>query len=169
MTATELSESQRNSVRRRGDPEYRERVNAASRRWRKRNPEKVKAQGQRWRMRQPQVEINRKYRSLPSKRLRALVRFRRMMARRKSTRFEQEAFTQIIENPPTKCACCHIDLDYTCGNGKLQTGPSVDQIDPTKGYTVGNVAILCSRCNTRKGALTAEEHRRFAEFIEAHR
>lgn len=44
--------------------------------------------------------------------------------------------------------------------------PSLDKIIPEKGYTKGNVAVICYRCNVIKSFGTAEEHRRIAEFIE---
>ena len=42
--------------------------------------------------------------------------------------------------------------------------PSLDRIRNNLGYTDQNVAVLCRRCNTRKGDMTAAELQRLANW-----
>ena len=52
-------------------------------------------------------------------------------------------------------------MELTYANCKQQRTPdnyaTLDRIDPTKGYTLGNVQILSFRANTIKGDATLEE------------
>jgi hypothetical protein len=44
--------------------------------------------------------------------------------------------------------------------------PSLDHIDPTKGYVNGNIAVISHEANMRKTNATAAEHRRIANWME---
>lgn len=48
------------------------------------------------------------------------------------------------------------------------SSPSLDRIVPSRGYVPGNVAVISWRANLLKTDGTAEEHRKIAEYIEAH-
>lgn len=54
-----------------------------------------------------------------------------------------------------------IALDWSCnrGNGPraLPNSPSIDRIDPTRGYVKGNIWIVCHRANAIKSNATHEE------------
>lgn len=70
----------------------------------------------------------------------------------------------------THCPLLGIELTYT--NCKQQRTPdnyaTLDRIDPTKGYTPGNVQILSFRANTIKGDATLEELRLIIKNWEKH-
>jgi len=59
----------------------------------------------------------------------------------------------------THCPLLGLELTYAnCGNNNTpQNYATLDRIDPTKGYVVGNVQILSFRANTIKGDATLEE------------
>jgi hypothetical protein len=59
---------------------------------------------------------------------------------------------------PATCPILGIPLAVST-NGKPSDGsPSIDRIDPTKGYVPGNVWIISFRANTIKNSGTAREH-----------
>ena len=44
--------------------------------------------------------------------------------------------------------------------------PSIDRIDPNKGYIINNIAIISLRANRIKNDGTAEEHRQIAQWLD---
>lgn len=66
---------------------------------------------------------------------------------------------------PTHCPVLGIELDYFCEIRK-ENSPSFDCVDPSLGYTKGNVVIMSWRANRIKNDGTAKEHRLIASFIE---
>lgn len=65
----------------------------------------------------------------------------------------------LIGKQSTNCAACNIKLDYTRGNKKKiqRNSPSLDRINNTLGLIPGNIQVLCTRCNSRKGQKTMRE------------
>jgi hypothetical protein len=64
------------------------------------------------------------------------------------------------------CPVLGIELSWGHRNGTQQDhSPSLDRIDPSLGYTVGNVVWLSQRANTIKNNGTASEHERIAEWM----
>jgi hypothetical protein len=60
------------------------------------------------------------------------------------------------------CPVFGIPLEWSChrgehGNKPLENSPSLDRIDPTKGYIKGNVWIISNKANTTKSNSTHEE------------
>lgn len=52
------------------------------------------------------------------------------------------------------------------GNGKiLPTSPSLDRIDPAKGYVEGNLVIICSKANSIKSAYKAADLYKVADWL----
>lgn len=58
----------------------------------------------------------------------------------------------------TACPCCGSDLNFDHhGTGFHARSPSIDRLDPLKGYVPENIAVICTRCNILKRDATADE------------
>lgn len=66
---------------------------------------------------------------------------------------------------PTHCPVLGLELDYF-SEVRQENSPSFDCVDPSLGYTKGNVVIMSWRANRIKNDGTAKEHRLIASFIE---
>jgi len=73
---------------------------------------------------------------------------------------------------PDYCPVFGTKLDKTWGNRAMnnksrENAPSLDRIDPRKGYVPGNVAVMSFRANSVKGDGLPQEHRQIAAFLES--
>jgi len=70
-------------------------------------------------------------------------------------------FDYVLSLVVSHCPVLGIPLNWTCvrdvGNTTLTGSPSLDRIDPTKGYVRGNVWIISHRANSIKSNATHEE------------
>lgn len=62
---------------------------------------------------------------------------------------------------PKFCPYLGIELKYLGGD----SAPSLDRIDPLKGYVKGNVQVISMKANTMKSSATQDELVRFAEAV----
>jgi hypothetical protein len=93
-------------------------------------------------------------------------------SKRKNIEFDKEFFTvnylmeRLSKNP--NCECCEKKLDIEFKQDKKfnDNSPSMDRVDPNKGYTKENTAILCWKCNKHKQDATSQELRIIADFID---
>ena len=65
---------------------------------------------------------------------------------------------------PVTCSVFGIPLFY----GAYNNTPSLDRVDPTKGYVPGNVRIISRRANRLKDNATLEELRALTRYVESH-
>lgn len=66
---------------------------------------------------------------------------------------------------PERCPVLGVVLQRAT-NGKAQANsPSLDRIDPTKGYIPGNVQVMSYKANCMKNNATATELRLFAQYV----
>ena len=56
-------------------------------------------------------------------------------------------------------------MTYLLKEGRIPTNISIDKIDRTKGYTIGNIQLVCMACNQIKSDLTEEEMYNFCKKI----
>jgi hypothetical protein len=94
---------------------------------------------------------------------RVLVHGAKTRAKREDVPFDLTPTDVII---PERCPVFGIVLE----RGKQKVGPNsptIDRIDPTKGYVRGNIAVISHYANTLKNNGTAAEHRRIAEWMES--
>lgn len=76
----------------------------------------------------------------------------------------------VVRNMTSCCPCCNMPFrqGQPTGRGKkAEDRPSLDRVDPAKGYTEENTRIICTRCNKIKNAGSAEDHIRIAKWLMA--
>lgn len=66
---------------------------------------------------------------------------------------------------PSKCPVLGIPLQTSDGRAS-HNSPSLDRIDPGKGYTIDNVIVVSHRANTLKRDASIDELRRLARFYK---
>jgi len=64
-----------------------------------------------------------------------------------------------------KCAISKIKMSHTILEGKLDVNASIDKIDPSKGYTIGNVQFVCNRVNMMKSDMSMDNLIYFCKLI----
>jgi hypothetical protein len=74
------------------------------------------------------------------------------------------------ENIPNYCPILDVELNYNSdkefeGWTRKDDSPSIDRIDNTLGYVIGNIHIISWRANRIKNDGTAEEHRLIYEYL----
>ena len=154
----------RRAVKYRTDPEFRKRVLAQGRKCyrsvgalkrRAANREKINAYHRR-RNADPNVKpklIENARRYAERYRIGRLVSHAGYRCKKNGIEFDAEYMAKFKNERPHHCACCGKILNYAY-SGNLgrppEDGPSLDRINPTKGYVVDNVAIICWRCNALK-------------------
>ena len=96
---------------------------------------------------------------------RRLLQLARARARRKGLAFDLKPGDLAV---PTRCPVLGIELRVG-GRGFTDCSPTVDRIDNSKGYVVGNVLVVSWRANRIKADATAEELSQVAAFYMARR
>lgn len=68
---------------------------------------------------------------------------------------------------PLKCAVYESGNPRTKNKAKPHTNsPTIDRIDPSRGYIKGNICIMSYRANMIKNCGSIEEHKKIIDFIE---
>lgn len=65
---------------------------------------------------------------------------------------------------PKYCPVLGVEIKYG-GNEKTKASASLDRIDSLKGYTKGNVQIICNLANLMKSEATMDEQISFARWV----
>lgn len=67
---------------------------------------------------------------------------------------------------PSHCPVLGIPLKFgDGGKGQRNDSPSIDRIDPSKGYIKGNVSVISGKANTCKSNLTLEQVQSLVEYM----
>jgi hypothetical protein len=142
---------------------------ASKRRWRAENPEANHASRVRW-QRGSRVESDRRHGAIPAKRMCKLLIDARKRAKQKGIEFDESLRETLRSNPPTNCVCCLATLEYVYTGTKKphRRAPSLDRVDNAKGYSVGNVRVICWRCNAIKSDATLDEIEAVAAYMRVH-
>lgn len=65
----------------------------------------------------------------------------------------KEDLLTIWKSQNGKCAISGLDMTYELGEGRTYTNVSIDQVLPSKGYTVDNIQLVCMAVNQLKSDL----------------
>lgn len=72
----------------------------------------------------------------------------------------------ILSLLPTHCPVFGTEFQYMGNGGILPTSPSLDRIDPSKGYVEGNLVIISSKANNIKSAYQSKDLYKVAQWLE---
>ena len=79
-----------------------------------------------------------------------------------------EYLEELWERQKGLCALSGIEMTYELKRGRTHTNVSIDKIDKTKGYVVGNVQLVCMACNQIKSDMPEELMYFFCKNIVEH-
>jgi hypothetical protein len=104
-----------------------------------------------------------------------ILAYRNVKTRARSKKLDFDITEDYLKSIWTeKCPVLGIPLYsavYEQGNGRAHkakphdNSPSVDRIDPSKGYVKGNVIVMSYRANMIKNCGTLEEHKQIVNFL----
>lgn len=66
---------------------------------------------------------------------------------------------------PEVCPYLQVPITRIQGQGRQDYNPSIDRIDPTKGYIKGNIQIISDKANRTKNNASVKELLQFADSI----
>ena len=91
---------------------------------------------------------------------------RMLMAAKQRAKNQGLEFNLTIDDIVIPDKCPLLEVPFVAGEkGNYEYTPSLDRIDPTKGYIKGNVWVITKRANTMKNNATREELLKFADNI----
>jgi hypothetical protein len=86
-----------------------------------------------------------------------------------SNRRNRTKFEQYNDKGYLFCYCCKqykpVDMTFIFNSGRISTNISIDKIVPSKGYTMGNIQLVCMACNQIKSDLSESEMYNFCKNI----
>lgn len=108
--------------------------------------------------------------AIPSIRIRKLVDGAKRRAKRDGVPFDESLRNFLSAAPSTLCECCGSALDYSSGRGHLDRdhSPSLDRIEPSRGYVIGNIIVICWRCNVIKRDASLVEIENIRTYMRRH-
>lgn len=128
--------------------------------WYLKNKKRHNAKAAIWRAenKERKAELDRRYneetiKGSPENKIRSLVRKARHRAKRAGIEFcitEKDLACNLF------CPLLGVEICYS-NNGMMPNSPSIDRLDPTKGYIPGNVWIISMRANRIKSDATVDE------------
>jgi len=127
-------------------------------------PEQIALRNQKDRIKQIQKRSMQRYIS-PSSYIRSLWKGAKRRCVESGKKIDIEAIDYLLLNPPTNCPCCEAVIDYN--RGSSNSSPSIDRLDNSKGYVLGNVEVICVNCNTIKSVGSAQQHGQIAAFMRS--
>ena len=111
-------------------------------------------------------ESNRKYKEYHSKKNKKYLIWCSAKKRAKLKGLDFDIEVEDIPEIPNYCPVLGIEIKSNTTNAPLDSSPSIDRIDSSKGYIKGNIRIISNRANRIKSDATIEELRRVLEDYE---
>ena len=97
-------------------------------------------------------------------------RYRYHMLKRAEKRAKEKnlAFNITVDDLliPELCPILGIKLEVGSGKGPSDASPSLDRIDPEKGYTKGNVMIISMKANKIKSDVLVEDIEKVLDYLK---
>lgn len=120
----------------------------ANRKYAAKNKEKLKQRNLQYRLAHPEL---------------CMLRAAKQRALKKGLEFN---LTEHDIRIPKECPILGIQLERAIGKGQiLDSSPSLDRIDSTKGYVKENVWVISTKANAMKSSATREELIRFSNWV----
>ncbi len=121
--------------------------------WCKNNPEKLLAKSRRWRDRNPEYYLF-------------------YMAKRRARRDGLEFSISIEDIPtvPTHCPVLGIPL-FKRNDGKkgpCDNSPTLDRVDPTRGYSKDNLVVISYKANRWKSNMNRQDLQKIIDYMDEH-
>lgn len=86
-------------------------------------------------------------------------------ARQRSVKYGVD-FSITVEDVFVPVLCPILEIPLKVGSkGDYQSSPSIDRMDPTKGYVPGNIRVISTLANTMKNAATYEQLMTFCRTV----
>jgi len=145
-----------------GSPQqYKNAATRAAVKWAKKNPEKVREYKRRYKHRHAERVKHGEWDRDNRKILKRLVTNAKSRAKKRGIEFT------ITESDLTLPAFCPVlGVPFVRERGKWrQDCPSIDRIDPLKGYVPGNVQVISKMANTMKSNAQPHQLRAFAQWV----
>lgn len=140
--------------------------------WRDDHPENIRANTARYKAKmtpEERAQTSQKHRNVIRTKLKRRLKEAEKRAKEKGHPFDQRLYASVIENPPTHCWCCGVELDYTVqGRGCRNRGPSPDRVINDAGYPFTNVRWICGICNARKSDSTLADLEMLVAYMKRH-
>lgn len=111
-------------------------------------------------------ESNKKYEELHTKENKRYNIYQSAKKRAKEKGLEFNIELKDIPEIPKNCPILGIEIKSNTINAPLDSSPSLDRIDSSKGYIKGNIRIISNRANRIKSDATIEELRKILEDYE---
>jgi len=87
-------------------------------------------------------------------------------ARRRAKK-KQLDFNISLDDVVLPSVCPVLGITLQIGADNIDSSPSLDRLDPSKGYVKGNVNVISYRANTLKNNATSEELLKVVKWMQA--
>ncbi|MCY0910859.1 hypothetical protein [Massilia antarctica] len=93
-----------------------------------------------------------------------LLRLAKVRAKQNSLPFNLELADVVI---PETCPVLGLTLKWGCAKRQIDCSPTIDRVDPQKGYVKGNIFVISWRANRLKSDASLDEMRAVVAYFEA--
>jgi hypothetical protein len=102
----------------------------------------------------------------PLKRVHHAVCIAKVRAKNAGFDYDPAIKAEVESNIPSHCPCCGCEIEYI-HTKRGPSNPSLDRVDNSKGYVLGNCFITCWRCNSLKRHGTIQDFENILAYMRA--